>query len=84
MSGLIQRRDEPVLVDAGHNTVSGIFARCVEAGEILSEVAEDGAEETEGIGNDDIDALGVAVVAYRKLMVKRGVGKDDDLVLVKL
>lgn len=84
MARLVEDGDGAVLVDAGNDAAVGGLAGRVDAGELGAKVAEDASKETEAVGNDDEDALGVAVVGDALLLVDGDVGQDDDLVLVEL
>ena len=84
MPCLVQRRHQPVFIDIRHDTVDGILACGVDNREFLAKVAEQRAEESEGVGDDKINTLLVAVITYGKLDFERSVRKNDDLVLVEL
>jgi len=81
---LVEGRDEAFLVDAGHDAVKWVLARRVDDCELFTKIAKDGAEEAERVGDDDVDALGVAVVADGDLDVEGCVCEDNDLVFVEL
>jgi hypothetical protein len=63
MPGFVERRDQTLLIDAGNDAVHWVLASRVNNGEVLAEVAEDGPKETECVGDDEVDALLVAVFA---------------------
>jgi hypothetical protein len=84
MPGFIKRGDQTLLVDARNDAVHRVLAGRVDDGEVLAEVAENGPEETECVGGDEVDALLVTVVADGYLDVEGCVGEDDNLVLVEL
>src|SRR5699024_3359743 len=73
-----------LLVDAGNNAAQGCLAGRIDDSELVAKVTEEGAEKTEGVCNDDIDALGVAVIGNGLLGRDGRVCQDNNLVLVKL
>jgi hypothetical protein len=81
---LVEGRDEAFLINPGHDAVERVLARRVDDCELFDKIAKDGAEEAERVGDDDVDALGVAVIADGDLVVEGCVCEDDDLVFVEL
>lgn len=84
MSSLIECRDQTLLVNASNNTAQGSLAGRVDDGELVAKVAEDGAKQAECVDYDNVDALGVAVVAHGLLYGNRGVCQHNNLVFVEL
>lgn len=67
MPGLVQSGYEALLVDTLDDAVRWGFTGRVDDGEFLSKVTEERSKQTKGIGDNDIDALGVAVVGNELL-----------------
>ena len=80
VSGLVQRGDQPVRIDVGHDARQRVFSRGVDDGEVLAKVGEDAAKEAKGVGDDEIDASVMAVLGDGQLVLERGRRQNDDLV----
>lgn len=62
MSGLIQGRNQSFIINPSDNTVDWVLAGRIDNREVLAEIAENRAEKTECVGDDDIDSLLMAVI----------------------
>lgn len=83
MSGFVQGRYKTFFINACNNSTDWILAGRVEDCEVLAEIAEDGSEEAEGVGNDKVDVVLVAVIANNLLIWKRSAREDNNLVFVE-
>lgn len=84
MSSLVQGRHKPVLVDSSDDTIERLLASVVDANELFAKITEDVAEQAEGVSGDEVDALGVAIVANQDLVMQGNACENDGLVLVEL
>ena len=83
MPGLIQSGHKALLIDAGHDTRNWALTAWVENCEFLTEIAEDGSEETECVCDNDVDAVIVAVLTDCELVGDASVGQHNDLELLQ-
>lgn len=83
MSGLIQGGNKALFVDTSDDARHGGFATWVEDCELLAEVAENRSEQAKGIGNNEINALLVAVITNNYLIFDWSISENDYLKLVE-
>jgi len=62
MPCLIQCRDDTLLINTSNDTRADVLTGWVSNGEVLAEISEDCAEQTICVGDDNEDAVFVAVV----------------------
>jgi hypothetical protein len=84
MPGFVKRRDHALFVNTSDDAIEWILARGINDGELLAKVAKDRTEEAKGVGNDEVDALLVAIVADDLLEEEWSVCKNDDLEFIEL
>lgn len=82
--GLIQCRHQTIFINIGDNATNRLFASRIADREILAEIIEDVAEKTERIRNRDIDAVLVAEVCNRQLLLQRSLGQNYRLIALQL
>ena len=82
MSSLVQRGDQAVRVDAGHDASEWLFSGWVEHRELFSKVGKDGPEETKGVCNHQVHTVSMTIIGDGQLVPEWGAGEDDDLILL--
>ena len=84
VTGLVKSRDQAILVDSRHNSTDGLLTCRITDSEVLTEVIEEITKETEGIRDSKVNAILVAEVGNRELILQRSQGEDNSLITLQL